>query len=228
MTVSAVNITRVSENLKSQTIIQRLRQTNLDLFRAQQQLITGKRFSSPSEAPGDAAVAMRLSSLVEQQNQIIQNVVFADNFLAQTDVTLGDTNALLREAQSIASDRLNTSGSPLDETQQAEWESGALLVDSIIDQLVRLGNSQFQGTYIFGGQRTTTEPFVQELGGVAYNGNTTELATRVDLLREGTYSVTGADVFGALSSEVRAWQDLSPGLTAETRLVDLNGAALSS
>ena len=115
-------------------------------------------------------------------------------------------------------------GDPLDEQQQAEWESAAQLISGIIDALVSVGNRQFQDVYIFGGRRTTTAPFAQELGGVLFGGDTGQLRSRVELLAERPFGLTGEKLFGAMSSEVEGWRDLSPALTNDTRLRDLDGA----
>jgi len=224
MAISSVNITRISHNLRAMTLLDQLRKNTLELFQQQQRLVTGNKFLAPSEDPAAAQRAIRLTELLEQQAQVLDNIRYADGFLSLTDSTIGEIGDLLIEARDIASESLNLAGDPLDEQQQAEWESAAQLISSIIDALVNVGNRQFQDVYIFGGRRTTTAPFVQDLGGVLFEGDTGQLRSRVELLSEYPFGLTGEKLFGALSSEVKGWRDLAPALTTSMRLRDLDGA----
>jgi len=54
----------------------------------------------PSDDPVGATRAIKLTELLEQQDQILSNLQFADRFLAQTDSTMNDINDLLIDAQS--------------------------------------------------------------------------------------------------------------------------------
>ena len=213
MAISSVNITRISHNLRAMTLLDQLQKNTLELFQQQQRLVTGNRFLSPSEDPAAAQRAIRLTELLEQQAQVLDNIQYADGFLSLTDSTIGEIGDLLIEARDIASESLNLAGDPLDEQQQAEWQSAAQLVSGIIDALVSVGNRQFQDVYIFGGRRTTTAPFVQDLGGVLFEGDTGQLRSRVELLSEYPFGLTGEKLFGSLSSEVKGWRDLAPALT---------------
>ena len=210
--------------MQTMMLLDRLQQNTLDLYRQQQRLVTGNKFVALSDDPAAASQAIKLSGLLEQQAQILDNIRYADGFLSATDQSVGNLGDLLIEARDIASESLNMASDQAGPAQQAEWNSFAGLIGGILDQMVTVGNMQFQGSYLFGGQRTTTAPFVQDLGGVAYRGDTGELRSRVDLLAEASFNLTGAEVFGALSSEVMGWRDLSPALTGDTRLADMNGA----
>jgi len=210
--------------MQTMMLLDRLQQNTLDLYRQQQRLVTGNKFVALSDDPAAASRAIKLSGLLEQQAHILDNIRYADGFLSATDQTVGNLGDLLIEARDIASESLNMASDQAGPAQQAEWNSFAGLIGGILDQMVTVGNMQFQGIYLFGGQRTTTAPFVQDLGGVAYRGDTGELRSRVDLLAEASFNLTGAEVFGALSSEVMGWRDLSPALTGDTRLADMNGA----
>ena len=61
-------------------------------------------------------------------------------------------------------------------------------------------------------------------GGVQFVGSTTVLQTTVDTTTQVSFMVSSADVFGAASSQVQGAADLTPDLTAQTRLSDLRGA----
>jgi flagellar hook-associated protein 3 FlgL len=221
MAITPIVVTRVSHNLQTMSLVESLRTNTLNMYREQIRLSTGMKFLTPSEDPVEAMRAVKLSELAEQQDQILQNLQFADKFLAQTDSTINDIQDLLLESQSIASENVNST------TSQEERESAALIIDRHIQQLVAIGNRQFQDVYQFAGQKTNTIPFVEddtEVGGIRYDGDTGDLMSQVDLFQFDAFNLTGDQLFGALSGEVKGFADLTPGVTADTRLSDLNGA----
>src|SRR5947209_782351 len=80
-----------------------------------------------------------------------------------------------------------------------------------------LGNKQFEGAYLFGGDKSTTAPFVQAQGGMQFVGSSTLLQNQADENASVPFMVDGAAVFGALSTRVQGSADLSPNLTLSTR-----------
>jgi flagellar hook-associated protein 3 FlgL len=94
----------------------------------------------------------------------------------------------------------------------------------MLNEMVRIGNSQYQDIYLFGGTRTATTPYLDLLGGIQYQGMGEGLVTDIGLPRSVPITTPGEEAFGSLSARVRGERDLDPTLTADTRLVDLNGA----
>ncbi|MBI4580434.1 MAG: flagellar hook-associated protein FlgL [Planctomycetes bacterium] len=219
MAVTSINITRVSNNLQTMSLLESLRRNTLNLFLEKNRIASGNRFTSPSEDPVNAGKAVSLTEILERQEQILANIRHADSFLAATDSSIGEVNDLLTQAYSIASEMVNTTADDSQRTSMAE------LVQGIIDQLVTVGNRTYQGVQLFGGQRTTAPPFTQTTGGVEYVGDTGALTAHVDHGLNQTINLTGAELFGALSSRVSGFVDLNPVITDDTRLVDVSGAA---
>ena len=91
-------------------------------------------------------------------------------------------------------------------------------------QLQTVGNRQFMGRYIFGGQRTTDRPFIDALGAVGYVGDTGDLLTRVSDRLWAPINMSGDQLFGALSERINSDVDLTPVLTGSVRLDDIAGA----
>jgi len=218
MAVEPLNIARVSNLLRSNLLLDNIRSNTVDLLRAQTQMSTGMRVNRPSDDPGAAVSSLHIDQLLDAQNQHLENLRFAGNFLSTMDTALGDVADLLLEAQTTASSSIGVTAS--DEQRQAN----AALVSGMIDQLVAIANRKFQDTYIFGGTNSTVAPFSSSgSGGVQYNGQLDELSTVADRSGSIPYSFNGHEVFGALSSRVRGAVDLDPNLTTDTRLSDLDG-----
>ncbi len=219
MAVSPVNVTRISQNMRTSLMLDSLRQNQRDVFLAQTRIASGRSFVTPSEDPVSAARALDLTQALARQKQFAANAQYGDSFLAAADSSLTEINALLVQASMIAS---QTVGSL---TSAAEREATAEVVNAIRQQLQIVGNRQISGRYIFGGRNTTDRPFIDALGGVAYVGDTGELLTRVSEDLTAAFSVPGSLLFGALSDRISSDVNLTPLLAETTRLEDITGAA---
>ncbi len=217
MSVSSVSITRVTENLKASSLLETLRQNTLKLFEGEEQMATGYKVVMPSDDPVGASKVIQLNQLLEQQDQILANLGLADSFLSATDDAISDLNSLLIDAQEIANEHVGNI------TDAEQRESAAVVVDSIIDQLVMIGNRTHQGRYLFAGRQVDEAPFTREDGYVKFVGDTGSLLTRVDEVQEEAYNLTGDALFGAISEEMACWSDWDALLTEQTRLRDCGG-----
>lgn len=217
MAILPLQLARVSNLLRSNVANQTLARTQQQLLEVQNQLSTGKRLNAPSDDPGDAAIVQQLRKTLERRNAYSDNLKQANSQLGEVDSTLGDMSGLLQQAQTIASANV---GSDVTADQR---QSAAAVIKSIYGQMLTLANKQFEGMYLFAGDRADAAPFVEAGGGVKFVGSRQVLENIYDDNSVLPFMVDGAEVFGALSSRVKGNIDLSPRLSAATRLADLNG-----
>ena len=215
--VRPTNVARVSMLIQSDLLLNNVRTNSVDLLKVQNQLSTGLKLGRPSDSPTDATTIMNLDSTIEQQQQYLANISYAGSYLNTTDSVLGQVVDLVREAYNLASDSIGTTG-------RAGRQSNAVIIDQIIEELISLGNTTHQGSYIFAGQNSTVAPFSAAQGGVQFWGHQTELQTRISNDTLTNFSIEGQDIFGVLSSQVVGIADLNPDIAEDTLLSDLNGA----
>ncbi len=218
MAMVPMNLARVSNLLRTGVAGAAIARTQRSMLEVSNQLSTGKRLSVPSDDPGDAAIAQQLRKTIERREAYTTNINQASNQLGLADSTLGDVTDLLRQAQTLASANVGS-----DVTADAR-QGAAAVVRSIYSQVLSLSNTQSQGMYLFAGDKSSAVPFVEDGGGVKFVGSTRVLSNIYD---DGTvlpFMVDGAEAFGALSSRVEGTADLTPRMTAATRLADLGGA----
>ena len=213
-----ISVTRVSHNLQTISLLQSLRSNTLSLYTEQNRLSSGKQLTSPSEDPAAAFQALQLSEILENQDQILTNINYADSVLSATDTAIGEVSGLLTDAHSIGQGMVE--GTVSTEERQSE----AQVILSTINQLVSVGNRKYRNIQLFGGQRTQTVPFTQTHGVAEYRGDTGGLTAHVDVNQDPTINLNGAELFGALSSGVQGAVDLNPALTTNTRLADMGGS----
>lgn len=144
--------------------IQQSRQ-NLDL--ATQQLSSGRRVNQLSDDPSAAAQLVANHNQSGQDDQFLQNLSGLQSKFQVADSTLSNTVQVLTRAISIGTEGANGTVSP------ADRQAIAGEVQGLLQQLVSLGNTQYQGTYIFSGTAVTTQPFTLNPAtqAVTYNGN---------------------------------------------------------
>lgn len=214
---------RTSSLMMSTQLQARLRDTQLQLLRAQTQMTTGKSVVRPSDDPAKASAILFLREQLAARTQYSRNLDHALSLLNNADAALGEANDILIDARSIASSQVGV-GSDAD-TRRTE----ANIIDAQIKAMIDIANRQIDGIALFGGNQGTADGqnvFEEFLGGIRYRGSRTNLAGEVGASRSQPFTSNGADAFGALSSRIQSLIDLDPQAAATTRLVDVDGAQL--
>ncbi len=216
--VIGIPTTRVSDQFVRQRLSNQVRSDQLDLFRIQMQLSTGRRFLVPSEDSTAAARVISLQRLLERKDQVQSNLLTNQSYLMATDTALSSISNSMAEVRSVA---LGVIGTLATDTQR---NAAGQQVRQVIQQLMDIGNQKFRGRYLFAGARTSVRPFSETGNGmVRYSGDEGKLSSYsdIDLLFET--NLHGNDAFGAISNPVRGSEDMNPVVTFNTRLADLNG-----
>ncbi len=219
MAILPTSLARVSNLLRSNTTAQSITTVQEQLLKVQNELTTGKRLTSPSNDPGDAAIAQQLRKLLEQRDSYTANLKSANSKLSEADSTLADLTDILQQAQTIASQNVGSDVTPDGRI------AAAAVIDSLYSQALTIANKQSNGMYMFGGDRGTTQPYIDSVGGIQFVGSTTLLQNTIDDSLNSTFMIDGTKVFGAISSQVQGTANLTPTVTATTRLEDLRGTS---
>ena len=188
--------------------------------RSLQQLATGMRINSISDEPAAVADLVINRSQSSQNDQYVKNIQNLRGSFQISDSTLNSVVTLLSRAGSLGTEGAN--GTLTDANRQAI----AVEVRGIQQQLVGLGNTTYQGKYLFGGTEVTQPPFVldQNTGVVTYQGNNNSNSIQVgegDFVPSGIsgaqlFTPTGADVFQAVNSLATALETNGDVATATT------------
>ncbi len=157
---------RVSTSWMQQQSIGSMMDRQSDLSNISTQLSTGKRINQPSDDPVGAARALDLTHLGADAAQYQRNITSANARLGLEDQSLSNITNVLGRVRTLLLQAAN--GTQTDETR---GDIAAEMVQ-LRQQLLGQANSKDgQGDYIFAGNRTGTEPFASQGGGVAYVGD---------------------------------------------------------
>lgn len=214
-TIVPIPTTRIGDQLGRQRLLAQLQSDQLELFRLQTQLSSGRRIILPSDDAPAALRAVGLQQLLERKATVQSNLVTNASYLGATDASLGGVSDLLAEIRGLA---LSVSDSGASDLQR---EAAASEVTRAINQLIELGNQRFRDRYLFAGTQTAERPFAAQGEFVEYRGNDGTLLSYADIDVLFATNLTGNEVFGTFSSAVQGSVDLNPVVTLNTRLADL-------
>lgn len=219
MGVTPVNLTRISQNLRAFNLLNTVRNSNVSMFRVQNQLATGLRFQTPSENPARAVDAIKLDRYLEILDQVDRNLLRVNETLRVGETAMQEANDLVLNSHTLALSMIS------DQQAEGERQSVQVVVNSLLDQLITVGNRKYLDSYLFSGHYADELPFELTDRGVIFRGDNGRLATIVDSdLSTDSFTISGMEFFNAVSVPVGGGADLNPALTRDTRLVDLNGA----
>ena len=203
---------RISTRRANESGIETLQKRQVERADAQERLTSGKRVSRASDDPAAAARAERALA-GQMRAETSQRAVDASRTaMSLTETAMGDSLELLQQAREALVAAGNASYSDQERSNLAEK------IKAIRNQLLSVANrSDGAGSYLFGGQGATTQPFVDAPGGVAYKGvsgeRRTEAGTDLPLTVNGDgvfmTARTGNGVFqtSAGAGVTNAWID---------------------
>lgn len=192
-----------------------LERSNERMLEWQRQVATGMRIEKPSDDPSAMA-----NAIVERGDQAtVERYTEAANSagarLQVIDVVLGDIQDKLSAAL------VATHGARGSVVTPAQREAAAAQLESLRDSVLQNLNTQFRGTYIFGGASATTQPYTKDAGGTVgpyaastatvdieiSSGETVTIAHNGEAIAKGTAADDVFVVFERTIAAVRAGDD---------------------
>jgi flagellar hook-associated protein 3 FlgL len=151
--------------------VRQLRAGQTTLSRAQSEAATGRRVNTMSDDPVSAASILHMQAEVREIDQFTRNGASATTRLSTEDSLLATVQSVLADARKVAMNA--TSNDPASPERQAALAQ----VNTMIEQMVSLGNTKIGGEYVLGGRRTDQPPFLAD---GTFVGDTTARQVEVD------------------------------------------------
>jgi flagellar hook-associated protein 3 FlgL len=215
--ITPIPTTRVGDLFIRQRLVNQIQGDQLDLFRLQTQVSTGRRILKPSDDAPAALRAIALQRTILRKDQSERNLAGSRSVLEVAETSLSSVGDTLRTVRGAALGAVSNLTST--ESRQAAISE----INAALTSLVTSGNSNYNGRYLFSGSRTNQLPFSLVDNFVEYRGNEKSLQNYVDLDQLFTTNLPGTDVFGGISGEIQGSVDLNPQLTEDTLLTAING-----
>src|SRR5256885_490095 len=199
-----------------------IQQSRANLNTATQQLSSGRRVNQLSDDPSAASQLVQNHDQAAQDDQFLSNLTGLQSKFQVADSALSNVVQALTRAISIGTEGANGTVSPSDR------QAIAGEVQGLLTQLVSLGNTSYQGTFIFSGTAVTTQPFTLDPASnvVTYNGNgnsnpvqlTNGTSVQSGIPGSQLFQNASGDTFGALKDLFHSLQSGNGIGTAVTEL----------
>lgn len=144
---------RVTQRMLVDTVRLNISRNAQSLNTLQDQLSSGKRLRRASDDPASLNRALALKAASSQNAQYLRNITTARGWLETTDSALEHLSSVLTRARDIAlraaSDTLG-----VDERQKLAGQ-----IEALMHEAQQVGNTKYEGKYIFAGRQVGTVPF---------------------------------------------------------------------
>lgn len=185
----------------------------------QEQLSSGKEIKRPSDDPFKVARSMELSSSISANERYKSNIDEGLGWLETTDEALAQINDSLQRIRELV---VQGSTDTYDATQRQAIQKE---IDQLKEQIMQIGNTAYDGRYIFGGDKTTNPPFEAdstESSGIKYNGSTNGLLREFSQGVTMDIAVTGNKLLDIFSVVSKISNDLGSGNSPGDYLDDID------
>ncbi|MFC4100352.1 flagellar hook-associated protein FlgL [Paenibacillus xanthanilyticus] len=146
---------RVTQSMMNARLLSNITGNMNRMNTLQDQLSSGKRINKPSDDPVGLTFAMRYRSELQANDQYERNVDAATSLLEYTDTTMGEAMDVVHRVRELMVQGANGA------LPQDARDSITVEVKQLFSQLVEIGNSQFNGKYMFNGEQTQTAPYLK-------------------------------------------------------------------
>ncbi len=166
---------RITNNTLTGNYLRNLNRNLKAMQKYQNQLSSGKEVSRPSDNPMLVARIMQLDSNVRMNEQYEKNISDALGWTDTADGALNVVTSTLQRARELI---IYGANGTLSETDRSALKDE---VDTLQGQLMQVLNTNYDGRYIFGGQKTTEPPFqIDEASGkLTYSGDSSNIEREI-------------------------------------------------
>ncbi len=186
-------------------------QTQQEIQTDEQEIATGQTVNLPSDDPAVAATLVQNTSQTSEVDQFERSLGSVQGEMQNADSALNSVISALQQAITLGTEGANGT------VNAADRAAIATQVQGIQSQLLGLANLTYQGTYVFAGTASLTQPYVQDSSspsGVTYQGNSgvntvtlgNDFSLQTNLPGSELFSSSGTDMFQSIQDLITSLQ----------------------
>lgn len=149
-------VARVSNFQVTNAFIQQINDTRQALIDKQDEISSGYSVYNASDDAGRAATINSLQSTLQRIKSHKERISYAESMMDSQETAVTSAENVMVRLKELATEAANETISADVRAQMAEE------VYQLRDELVALGNTEFQGIYVFGGLDDTHQPFTED------------------------------------------------------------------
>lgn len=173
------------------------------MFKLQNQVMTGMKFTTAREDPIGAAHVMTTSSFKNRIAQLQKNITSAKDYLGHTENVMADVTDMMRSAYSLA---IQGASSAVDTEARVAMGNQ---IEILQRRLVELANTQgSQGQYVFAGHMSNNKPFANSPPNITFHADQNAIVAEIRPAEVMITNFTGArDLFFNLYNSLEKLQN---------------------
>jgi flagellar hook-associated protein 3 FlgL len=186
-------------------------QTQQEIQTDEQEIATGQTVNLPSDNPAAAATLVQNASQSSEVDQFERSLGSIQGEMQNADSALDSVVSALEQAITLGTEGANGT------INAADRAAVATQVQGIQSQLLGLANLTYQGTYVFAGTASLTQPYVLDTSsssGVTYQGNSgvntvtlgNDFSLQTNLPGPSLFSASGTDMFQSIQDLITSLQ----------------------
>lgn len=193
-------LSRVTDSMLSSNYLNNMRRNLGNMQTYQDQLSTGKEIKIASDNPYKASRSMQINTDISYNKQYNENIKDISSFLDTTDTALSQIGNVFGRIETLL---VNAGNGAYGEDERASIE---VEVKEKVNELSQILNTSYDGSYIFGGTKTTSKPTIIDSTGllVYADKNGSSIGNNT------TTNITGTDDYKQMNSDLQV--DISQGV----------------
>jgi flagellar hook-associated protein 3 FlgL len=144
---------RVTQSMMNSQLLRNISNNMGRMNTLQNQLSTGMKINKPSDDPVGITFALRYRSELDANAQYTENVSSSLSMLEYTDTTIGQAGEIMQRARELLVGGANGT------LEQTSLDAIKVEISQLYNQMVEIGNSQFNGKQVFNGELTGDKPY---------------------------------------------------------------------
>lgn len=144
---------RVTQSMMNTQLLRNISNNMGRMNNLQNQLSTGMKINKPSDDPVGITFALRYRSELDSNDQYIENVSSSLSMLEYTDTSIGQAGDIMQKARELLVQGANGT------YDQTSLDAMKVEISQLYNQMVEIGNSQFNGKQVFNGELTGDKPY---------------------------------------------------------------------
>ena len=180
---------RVTQSMITRNALIRVNQNRSKMTEAQNNISSGKKINKPSDDPTLYARINRLQNSLNQNEQYLSKVQYADGWITNSISMLEQISDLVFEVKDVAEKGADDQFGPEGRLTLASKLNG------LIQESLAIANSQYLGKSVFAGTQTdASQPFVYNAGVISYVGNDEGISRSYSENIKVTINTTGQEL----------------------------------
>lgn len=144
---------RVTQSMMNTQLLRNISNNLSRMNTLQNQLSTGMKINKPSDDPVGITFALRYRSELDANDQYVKNVGSALSQLEYLDTNIGQAGDILQRARELLVKGANGA------LEQTSMDAIKVEIAQLYNQMIEIGNSQFNGKQMFNGELTGEKPY---------------------------------------------------------------------